>query len=38
MTAHIAIYQRLNSEQQDTKGQLPDVERWTNAQELPGVG
>lgn len=37
MPKHIAIYARVSSKQQDTKSQLPDLQRWTTAQELPVV-
>jgi DNA invertase Pin-like site-specific DNA recombinase len=32
---HIAIYVRVSSAAQDIRSQLPDLERWAAAQELP---
>lgn len=32
---HIAIYLRVSSKQQDTRSQLPDLERWAAGQDAP---
>lgn len=37
MSKHIAIYVRVSSKQQDHRSQLPDLERWAAAQDIPVV-
>lgn len=37
MSKHIAIYVRVSSRVQDTKSQLPDLQRWAETQELPVI-
>jgi DNA invertase Pin-like site-specific DNA recombinase len=31
MTRHIAIYLRVSTRRQDTRSQVPDLERWSDA-------
>lgn len=35
MSKHIAIYPRVSSKAQDIRSQLPDLERWAQAQDDP---
>lgn len=37
MGKHIGVYVRVSSNGQDTRSQLPDLERWAKAQETPVV-
>jgi DNA invertase Pin-like site-specific DNA recombinase len=37
MEKHVAIYVRVSSKQQDTRSQLPDLEKWAAGQALPVV-
>lgn len=32
---YLAVYCRVSSKQQDTRSQLPDLQRWADAQQLP---
>ncbi len=32
---HVAIYVRVSSKRQDTRSQLPDLERWATGQDAP---
>ena len=32
---HVALYARVSSKRQDTRSQLPDLERWAAAQDQP---
>jgi DNA invertase Pin-like site-specific DNA recombinase len=35
MKRHVAIYVRVSSRKQNMRSQLPDLQRWAEAQELP---
>ncbi|MCE9546113.1 MAG: recombinase family protein [Planctomycetia bacterium] len=35
MSKHVAIYVRVSTSKQDTRSQLPDLERWAKAQDTP---
>jgi DNA invertase Pin-like site-specific DNA recombinase len=37
VSRHIAIYVRVSSTSQDHRSQLPDLERWANAQDDPVI-
>lgn len=37
MERHIAIYVRVSTKTQDYKSQLPDLEKWAKAQDMPVV-
>ena len=38
MSKHTAIYIRVSTTQQSTRSQMPDLQRWVDAQDLNGAG